>query len=291
MSPRKFVKRRNHEVMRAYLEQWQTECPSQTGVLWHWLLRPGEDGVLAAEAPADDGRAEADFAVEDYLYVPVDEHGQRDDALEDEFSIYEDKMILLCRSKSISDLKKVPWRDAILGCLSHGFRDRYGWSALYGLGQGNLVEGPIPAKQFESGQHKALVAQARSLLATYRQLIGGFEWSIQIGACTDLLVCDRPCWDLRARSGETHDVVLMPLNPRTLLKGTRGGAIDTISFRDVSALKAEHWELWNRMTVERARSWIVGKDRASLAALQPMLTKEMYAQRVSTDQVVSIPEK
>lgn len=292
------AKMRNHEVQRAYLEQWLS--PSDPRDLWYIDLSPlqrhqavsvqGETPALRANGGF---RCKAEFAIEDYLYVPVRSDG-RDDSLENEFADLESHMVNLCRAARdgnvhSSDPKVI--KRALLGCLSHCFRDAYGWrrilQGLFGL----AADVTMNAKDFPSSAHDWLVRNARRSLVLYNNRASALTWIIHWNIPVPLLTSDRPGWDLATRHGSELTQVFMPLGPNVMLVGqepSEGYKKGELRFVRGSEDHAKTWHKWNIFAVERARGWIVATSEQQLNALLPEFTVEKYEYRVSTEKLVQV---
>lgn len=292
------AKMRNHEVQRAYLEQWLSPIDSRD--LWYIDLRPlqrhqavsvqGETPALRANGGF---RCKAEFAIEDYLYVPWRLDG-RDDSLENEFAELESHMVNLCRAARdghahSSDPKVI--ERALVGCLSHCFRDAYGWrrilQGLFGL----TADVTMNARDFPSSEHEWLVRNARRSLFLYRKRASELTWTIHWNISVPLLTSDRPCWDSATRAGSELIGILMPLGPDVMLIGqepSEGYKAGELCFCRGSKAHAKIWHKWNIFAVERARGWIVATSEQQLNALLPEFTVEKYGYRVSTENLVQV---
>lgn len=180
---------------------------------------------------------------------------------------------------------------AIMGCLTHAWRDAYGWLRLY---EGKKLSGPIlreTSSGLEANKHISLVRNLDDLLTHYGQLVGQWNWTIFLDVPCDLLVSERPCFDMRLRAGYKDNCIGMPLSPNRMLIGTTAtkhppGAV--IIREDAKRLPASTWERWNSFTVERSRQWIVGKDSARLGSILPLLEPAKYNERVKTERTLCI---
>lgn len=290
------AKMRNHEVQRAYLEQWLS--PIEPRALWYIDLSPlqrnqtvsvrGEKPALRANGGF---RCKADFAIEDYLYVPERPDG-RDDSLEDEFAELESDMVNLCRAArdgTVHSRDPMVIKRALVGCLSHCFRDAYGWRRIL---QGLFELAPdvsMNAKDFPPSAHDWLVRNARNSLSLYHKRASALTWIIYWNIPVLLLTSDRPGWDLATRHGSELTQVFMPLGPNVMLIGqepSEGHKKGELCFVRGSEDHAKTWHKWNSFAVERARGWIVATSEQQLDALLPEFTVEKYEYRVSTEKLV-----
>jgi hypothetical protein len=290
------VKKNNHEVTRAYLQQWMTNDTSP-GLNWLDLtgLHKSDGASIASFEPARSKkrktRALANFAVQNFLYVPL-LNEKRNDSLEDELARYENQMMRLCRAKTIKEIEVIGIKQielAIMGCLTHAARDAYNWLGLHdGLTTRIAVNRGAPAA-FRPAVHKQLVQNARSLFDQYRRLIPHWEWTIFCNVSTPLLVSERPCFDMRFRAGQTENFITMPLSPHSFLfgypaKNDRG----SIEMKDLKDTKHSVGERLNVMTIERARQWIVGSSASQVSDLMERFTYDEFSKRVSTDSKIGI---
>ncbi len=297
----KRTKMRNHEVQRAYLEQWLS--PNEPRTLWYINLRPLEKHQavhVQGEAPASkpDGgyRCKANFAIENYLYVPERPDG-RDDSLEDEFADLESEMVRFCRSArdgTVHSRNSMAIKNALEGCLSHCFRDAYGWrrtiQEYFGL-EANITS---QAKDFPPAAHEWLVRNARRSLSLYKKRVSELTWTIHWNIPISLLTSDRPGWDLATRNGSDLSNIFMPLGPNVMLIGqepSEGYKAGQLRFIKGCEDHAKTWHTWNGFTVERARGWIVAASKQQLDALLSEFTVEKYAHRVSTEKLVKVDLK
>ncbi len=92
----KIVKRRNHEVPKGLLKNWLGSEDGHEGAYYIDLS--------SGELKFDKGK-EVAFAITDHLYVPLRLNGERDDALEDWFSIDENGLALFARSAATGALE------------------------------------------------------------------------------------------------------------------------------------------------------------------------------------------
>lgn len=291
----KNAKRKNHEVQRAYLEQWLS--PVAPKALWYIDLSPlnsKKEAILQSEIanlrPNGKYSSKAKFAIENFLYVPEGPDG-RDDSLEDEYAALESEMVNFCRAASNGEShsdKSTQIESAIAGCLSHCFRDAYGWSRLL-QHQYGLTNTPLNAKDFPVHPHQWLVENARRALSIYKKKATAFTWTIHWNIPVSLLTSDRPGWDLATREDSEMTQVVMPLGPNVMLIGQEPS--DTykageLLFVQGSEVQKETWDKWNTFAVERARRWIVATSKEQLQALLSDLTVEKYGARVATEKFV-----
>ena len=295
---KKHAKMRNHEVQRAYLEQWLS--PIEPRTLWYVDLRPLEKHQAVSvqgEAPASKHGGgylcKANFAIENYLYVPERPDG-RDDSLEDEFAELESEMVNFCRTArngTVHSRDPMVIKRALVGCMSHCFRDAYGWRRIlqkyFGL-ETNLTS---KATDFPPNAHDWLIRNARRSLSLYEKRVSALTWTVHWNIPVSLLTSDRPGWDLATRHDSAMSHILMPLCPNVMLIGqepsedSKAGQLRFVRGRDDHA---NIWHKWNAFVVERARGWVVAASKEQLNELISEFTVEKYAYRVSTEKLVEI---
>lgn len=290
------AKMRNHEVQRAYLEQWLS--PIEPRALWYVDLSPLQQqqavsvqSETPASRPNGSYRCKANFAIEDYLYVPERPDG-RDDSLEDEFSELESDMVKFCRAArdgTVHSRAPMVIKRALMGCLSHCFRDAYGWRRILQESIGLAANINTDAKDFPPSAHDWLVRNARRSLLLYEKRASALTWTIYWNIPVSLLTSDRPGWDLATRPGSELTQVLMPLGPHVMLIGkepSEGCNAGELRFVQGREDHAKTWHKWNVFAVERARGWIVATSEQQLHTLLPEFTVAKYATRVSTEKLV-----
>lgn len=284
---KKTAKMRNHEVQRAYLEQWLS--PSDPRSLWYIDLSPlqrQEEVSVQSEASAPKAkggyRCKAHFAIHDYLYVPEGPDG-RDDSLEEDFAKLESDMMNLCRTANNGNVHSEDpaiIRRALMGSLSHCFRDAYGWKRF--------------TQEFPSITHDELVSNAKISLGRYENRVSNLAWSIVWNLPVSLLISDRPGWDWATRHDSAHTIIFMPLGPNVMLIGMEprdSCKAGELNFLEAKANQAEFCNKYNTATVERARGWIVATSEQQLEALLPELTVAKYEHRVNSDKLVQFDPK
>ena len=114
------VKRRNHEVPRGILKNWLATASGRRG--FHYVNL--ENGSLCFESGV-----QAKFAITEYLYVPLVARLQRNDALENWFSVDENGLAPFARAAQAGQLNefqnKKLMNQAIRACIALGYRSAY----------------------------------------------------------------------------------------------------------------------------------------------------------------------
>lgn len=283
------TKRLNHEVTRSYLEQWLDLSVVPPSL--HWIdlkaVAAGKPACLSHEPAKLDQRknrykAPAGFAIHDYAYVPLVDNVRVDD-LEDEFAELENQMIRLCRAQTNQDFAAIGrenLKKALMGCVSHAFRDVYTLQMLFSKisGDSNVAH---PMSSLPPGGHEVLLDNLKGLLDAYNRLFRSLDWKVIINLPALLITSERPCFDMSLRKGEQFGMIVFPLSPNSMLIGVKGGG--KFGVADGSKSR-EICDMWNYMTVERARHWIVG-DAGTLHSFMPVLGPEHYDKRVRLDSV------
>lgn len=292
----KIIKRRNHEVQRSYLEQWLSlDGPK---ALWYVDLTPLQkhqeisiQKEIANLKQNGSYRCKANFAIEDYLYVPEKKDG-RDDSLEDDFAVLEAEMIALCRAAKDGEFhssKPDAVKKAIIGCLSHCIRDAYGWKRILQTHGANPTDPLMKAKDFPPVAHTWLVENTKRSIYSYEKRASSLTWTIFWNLPVSLLTSDRPGWDFATAHGRGSTEIFMPLGPNVMLMGVEPYGIfkaGELGMIDASHLNASTFDKLNVMTVERARGWIVARSKQQLQDLLPKFTEKEYQYRVSTEKLV-----
>lgn len=262
------MKRRNHEVPKGLLKNWLGSEAGHEGA--HYIDL--SSGVLKFEK----GK-EAAFAVTDYLYVPERPNGERDDALEDWFSIDENGLALFALSaatgalKSFTNLKMI--NQAIRACIALGSR------SAYGMYMATSVIGSTTGSR-----HEAAVANVFRSIGHKFKTFSTWEFLVLYNLPVPLLISERPFVDFTTRR---IDMVAMPLAPRALLLGTppdqTSGSMMPLRVGPAGPQHHRVVEMYNDASVEMARQWIVGETRSELEVRQAELTPEKVLARRRTD--------
>lgn len=269
---KKIVKRRNHEVPKGLLKQWLGSSASKDGLHYVDL----SDGSLKFEP----GR-EAAFAITDYLYVPQRSDGERDDSLEDWFSVDENGLALFAQSAATATLESFTNQkminQAIRACIALGSRSAYGMYMAM-----SVIEP-------ESGSHhEAAVDIVLQSIGQRFKLFSTWKFLILHDLPIPLLISERPFLDFTHRGS---NMVAMPLAPRVLLLGTPsdppGGPMMQLAAGRAGPEHQRIARMVNQMSVEMARQWMVGGTRGELEAIQHELTPEKVLERRQTDRVIT----
>lgn len=267
----KIVKRRNHEVPKGLLKNWSGSEDGDEGLHYVDL----SSGVLKFEK----GK-EAAFAVTDHLYVPQRLNGERDDALEDWFSIDENGLALFARSAATGALESFTNQkminQAIRACIALGSRSAYGMYMTMSV-----------MEPTTGSHHEVAVANILNSIAHKFKAFSTWKFLVLYGLPIPLLISERPFIDFTTRG---FDMVAMPLAPRALLLGTppdqAGGSTMQLGVGPAGPQHHRVAEMYNRASVEMARQWMVGGTRSELEAVQAELTPERVLARRRTDRVI-----
>jgi hypothetical protein len=265
------VKRRNHEVPKGLLKSWLGRENGKGG--FHYIDL--STGALCFE----EGR-EASFAITDYIYVPQRVNGERDDALEDWFSIDENGLAVFSQKAAAGTLASFTneklIKQAIRACIALGNRSAY-----------SMFMAITASGAADSSPHEFAVANILRSTGQKFRAFSTWDFLVLYNLPVPLLISERPFLDFTPRG---HDMVVMALGPRSLMIGT---PCDDPSRRQMSIgvgpAKPEHARIatmHNHMSVEMARQWVVASSRAELEALADELTPEKVLVRRQTDRVI-----
>lgn len=260
------VKRRNHEVPKGLLRNWIGRNGSKEGLHFVDL----SDGRLRFEEGKN-----ANFAITDYLYVPERENGERDDALEDWFSVDEDGLARFARSAgngSFGALSEKVVNQAVRASIALGHRSAYSmYMTMLALG---LING--------SG-HSTAVDNVLSSIGRKFQSFRNWDFVILYDLPVPLLISERPFLDFTPREAS---MVMMPLGPRALMLGSPPNATRSemqIGFQKAEAFHQRIAEMYNQACIEMARQWLVAETSAQLTAILTDLTPDKVISRRKTD--------
>lgn len=271
------VKRRNHEVPRGLLRNWIGSCGGKA----RFHYRSLHDFQTKFEVGQ-----QAKFAITDYLYVPYSEKGERDDELENWFSIDENSLAKLAkaarrgRPEQITQHKLIT--QAIRACVALGYRSAYQfYCTTEFFARNQRAPGPGIV-------HHAAVQNAwHTYRLKFAQLLN-WDYRILYGLCADLLTNDRPFHDWTLRS-PPQSLVTMPLAPSALLIGKppddqerRELTFAFVPFHGNDSIIDQH----NRFILETARHWVVAKTEAQLAAIAAELLRRRVQERMKLDRGV-----
>lgn len=265
------VKRRNHEVPKGLLKSWIGQEGGKDGL--HYIDL--STGALCFER----GR-EASFAITDHIYVPERANGERDDALEDWFSVDENGLAVFAQMAAAGTLARFTneklINQAIRACIALGNRSAY--SMFMAITASGVADG---------SPHEFAVANILRSTGQKFRAFSTWDFLVLYNLPVPLLISERPFLDFTPRG---QDMVLMALGPRSLMIGT---PCDNPSRRQMSLgvgpAKPEHQRMaaiHNHMSVEMARQWVVASSRAELEAFADELTPEKVLARRQTDRVI-----
>lgn len=266
----KIVKRRNHEVPKGLLKNWLGNEGGHEGL--HYIDL--SNGMLKFEK----GK-EANFAITEHLYVPQRPNGERDDSLEDWFSIDENGLALFARRAAAGALESFTNQkminQAIRACIALGSRSAYGMFMTM-----SVME---PAN---ASHHEAAVANLLTSIGEKFKAFSTWRFRILYDLPVPLLINERPFMDFTIRG---VDMIAMPLATRALLLGLPPENEGEPMQLDFGPAQSEHHrivQMHNHASVEMARQWVVAGARDELEAVQAKLTPEKVLDRRRTDRVV-----
>lgn len=264
------VKRRNHEVPKGLLRNWLGQDGSKEGI--HFIDL--SNGKLRFEQGKN-----ANFAITDFLYVPERENGERDDGLENWFSVDEDGLAQFARRAgdgSLSSLSEKSVNQAIRACIALGHRSAYSmYMAMSALGPSN------------GSRHITAVDNVVNSIAHKFQAFRNWEFLILYDLPVSLFISERPFLDFTPRDA---DMVMMPLGPRSLMLGSPPSAANRaemqINVQKATSIHRRIAEMHNHASIEMARQWVIAGTRAELGSIASDLTPEKVMKRRQTDRVI-----
>lgn len=265
------VKRRNHEVGKSFLCAWK----NLNGKLWVFDLK---------EQSIQERSAEAGFAIEDFLYVPI-VGDERDDRTEEWFSEAENYLALLLQRIEKKDFVKpittLELFKVLMGLIGFTYRSSYDLrkvmailehdsdiSAKLGIPLNNEHDRHIFAVE---NMINLITNQAKSYSLGALSIIHGIKGK-------SFLICDRPGMDLSSSGAGLNFIPVgpwayaamevlgenrNPLGLNFIESGPEVSIVDSI----------------NSFTVDRARNWIVARTREELEAIKDQLTVERIQAR------------
>ncbi len=265
------VKRRNHEVPKGLLKNWLGRAGSEEG-LHHIVLSSGDIRF-------EKGR-EAKFAITEHIYVPERVNGERDDWLENWFSIDENGLAAFSQSAAAGTLASFTneklINQAIRACIALGHRSAYGMFMT--MSAMEAVNGSL---------HETAVANVLHSIGQKFRVFSTWQFMVLYDLPVPLLISERPFLDFTSRG---QNMVAMPLGPRSLMLGTPNDnpSVSKIQLRVGPAAPEHHRiaKMHNHASVEMARQWIVAESRAELDAVHSELTTEKVLSRRRTDRVI-----
>ena len=265
------AKKNNHQVTRSLLAFWKTDRNGKP-VIWSF-------DALKQEKRFSQGEA-ASFAIVEYLYAPLQENGDRDDDLENEFAFDEDSLARLLRAANISSARKPTYRDlrrAVRSCVSLGFRSAYYTFNAMALLHANGID-----TQHLHG--RALDLMKHTLRTKYAQF-SSWRFVIVTGLAEDLLVNEQPFRDWTTHK-EPQQFITMALGPRAMLFGSPApdGRFGVAwNDRDQAQVNVRNH---NHFTIETTRQFIFAASEEQLDSVQPLLSPELLTQRMRSDRVI-----
>lgn len=274
------AKRRNHTVPRSLLCEWiASKPPRQQGI----YFIDCNDGILKFEEGG-----QANFAVSEYLYVPIGTDGYRDERMEDWFSPDENALVTLSRettSKSFGKAMKPHQKaNAIRASIILGYRSHYEFGKIAEIVQ-----------SLNSSLNSAEIQQkvVSHFWAIYESKLKQFQsWSFTIfhSLPERLLICDRPLLDLTVHK-DPQAMVILPISPNAFLMGTPGDSENRASGNQsatltwIDASTSGLAAFINHQAIVRAREFLVG-DPDQLAAVANQMNSSQINERKRLDKFV-----
>jgi hypothetical protein len=270
----KNAKRRNHTVPRSLLCQWAvTETTRKT---IHYI--DCNDGSQKFEIGE-----KANFAVQEYQYVPIGTNGFRDETMENWFSPDESALITLAREttagtfgQSMSAAQK---GKAIRACIALGYRSHYEFDKMT-----ELAASRDPQATSEVIQ-RAIISHFWFIYGHKFQQFKNWDFTIFHSLPEKLFICDRPLFD-----GTVHkdpvDMIAIPISPNAFLMGMPAedpSAHGTLFWRNGSTSTLANF--MNHHAMMRAREFLVG-DPVQLAGVIDEMSQSKIHDRKSLDRFV-----
>jgi hypothetical protein len=271
------VKRRNHEVPRGLLKNWISGSGDSSG---HYYLN----------VPVDDERVRfeqgdaANFAITDYLYVPIVSGTVRDDSLEDWFAVDENGLAPFAKAAQNGDWSNLGnnkmMLQAIRACIALGFRCSY---QFYSMGM--MLE--ASSGNFEKGIHQGIIENARKLFALKFKQFCNWHFRVFYGLPGSLMINEQPFRDWTMRGVA---MVTMPLGPNALLVGKPASDPSRRAMEIAIGPASDRLELvnmQNHVVIETARQWVVSIDENQLRSAAPSLTSMLVERRRMSDRSIA----
>ncbi|WP_177341067.1 DUF4238 domain-containing protein [Comamonas thiooxydans] len=273
------AKRRNHTVPKALLKRWLSQHEGSKG---YWTLDCASGDIRFEQGE------KASFAISDYRYVPVrTTEGRapyRDEAVEDWFSKGENDLAfvtdLVLEKKPLGSFGK-----KILGfteaAILLGFRSAYEYEMLE-----RVITDPGSALSQDDISRYVIDYFQKAYKYKLRQF-ANWDWQIIPAKDEDLLVCDRPLFDMTVNRLQ-EELLAIPLAPRLMLVAVppkdRHRTISSLTVADVTTSKII--SLANNFTVQRARQFVVAASFEQLEQLKAEFSSEAFQARKATDRIV-----
>jgi hypothetical protein len=266
----KELKVRNHQVTKCLINKWSSSHDGKHGTFFYDITKQ-KKGFSQGN--------ESSFAIEPYLYVPIQGDGVRNDDLENEFSVDEAALGHLIKSAMSSghEIRKINIaRKAIRSCISMGYRSSY-YTAMTAM---MLHEHGVPQGRVHLD---TINIMKRSIYNRYEKF-KNWRFIVIKNIDGDLLINEQPFRDWTTHRNP-YDLVTMPLTPRSLLIGGpspngnfslewTGVAHDKINVNN-----------HNNFIIETARHFVAARTEKQLDDAIPMLNESAVKQRMITDRI------
>lgn len=267
------VKKNNHQVTRALLSQWSGLHDGKPGLFYYDITKQKKD--------FSQGKA-ASFAIVEYLYAPTQADGNRNDDLENEFSINERALGLLIKSAVSVDgeIGKLKWqKSAIKSCISLGFRSAYYAARTAMILHGNNVR--------PEEIHRRSIEVMKNTLQNRYNKFENWHYIVVRNLDKDLLINEQPFRDWTIHKNPA-DFVTMPLTPRSLLFGVPSGTGQFKLEWKNYAHDRVNVDNHNTFIIETARHFVAAKTEQQLDCFIHKLTEELVKARMATDRIVTL---
>jgi hypothetical protein len=270
-------KRRNHEVPKGLLKNWIDRTQNKTG--HHYF-------DIDKQAQKFEEGNKAKFAITDYLYVPFDAKGERDDTLENWFSIDENGLAIFSSAFQNGDINSIKnnqlyINQAIRSCIALGYRSAF---HFYKTSETISRNDQIAA----NAMHHEMVQNAWRVYELKFKQFRNWDFMVLYNLPIDLLINERPFHDWTLK-GDGFECVSMPIAPSALLIGTappdKSRESLTFSCR-ASADKRDFCERHNHFVIETARQWVVSKTPEQMQMICGELTRSKVEERKKKDRTI-----
>lgn len=272
------IKKKNHTVPRGLLKNWVGKSNGKVGL--HYF------DIIGGKQKFEPGN-KAKFAITDYIYVPIDADGKRDDELENWFSVDENGLAAVATTifqKQVSQpIKPKLLAQFVRSCIALGYRSDYQF-----LRSG--AEHPFRSDQdTENSVHNRAINNFKQLFSVKIEQFKDWRFTILYNLQKNLLIGDQPFFDATIRNPPT-DFVSMPIAPNALLFGSSTGMPPDQIRSSVAVVDASTnlkiVEKHNRFVIERARKWVVAKTPEELKAITSEFSAEKMSHRIGLERKV-----
>lgn len=270
-------KRRNHEVPRGLLKNWKGSSANAIG--FHYFDLDG------GEIRFERGK-KANFAISNYLYVPIIGTDTRDQTMEDWFSVDETGLAPFAVAAQVGNPNHISngkiLNQAIRACIALGYRSAYQFykfSEQLNLGA---------EENRDDLGHLEAVKNAWRIFEKKFDQFKNWDFSVIYNLPGNLLINEQPFRDWTVRHSPVQ-MVSMPLGPNALLTGTppNNPARTEMALQWYPQPENRNICQWhNEFMIETARKWLIANNRNQLEELSSKFSPEAMKERISKDRSV-----